>query len=349
MERFIRFDLEEKKRKVMGLSTFRRAAELKALVTAAVPERLSSSECDAALASRILSQKEVLKAAWSEDTCRRYLMISDRFNTEANAIMAKWEMKFGRFCLLDSAATMRSAVTAAQTEEQMTTLVKTLFWEQTCKVRTSLEGRTKVGGGGNSTALLRAMLLRHLFYQYIQQIFPKLVDILGIYGTWKFYGEMYGMDEHGRMNATDSSESEDHQEQNTQDEGPQTRFESKHKLKLLMDGVAKGRHDTMFVSMTRVVGSAVNLNLGCEGMATVHKFVNDIFTLYNAEFPDTPQGAVSLPSTEINVNASAGVYTPAHVKASSRIETAEEYQEKLSAYQGNDGRRRKKRSRSTSP
>ena len=168
VERFVRFDEEEKKRKVMGLSTFRRSCELRVLVTAANSQRQSASECDAALASRILSTKEVLKAAWSEDTCRRYLVISDRFNAEATAIMAKWEMKFGRLCLLDSLATMRSAVTAAQTEEQMTTLVKTLFWEQTCKVRSSLEGRTKVGGGGNSTALLRAILLRQLFYQYIQ-------------------------------------------------------------------------------------------------------------------------------------------------------------------------------------
>ena len=209
MERFIRFDEEEKKRKVMGLSTFRRAAELKVLVDAAAPQR-QGNECDAGMAARILGEKQVLKASWTEDTCRRYLLISERFNTESTSIMTKWEMKIGRTCLLDSLTTMRSAVTAAQSEEQMTTLVKTLFWEQTCKMRTSLEGRTKVGGGGNATALLRAILLRQLFYQYIQQIFPKLADILNIYGTWKWYQSMYGMDEHGRVNkSVDSSDSED--------------------------------------------------------------------------------------------------------------------------------------------
>ena len=60
MERFLRFDEEEKKRKVMGLSTFRRATELKVLVDAAAPAR-NPGECDAALASRILGEKTVIE------------------------------------------------------------------------------------------------------------------------------------------------------------------------------------------------------------------------------------------------------------------------------------------------
>ena len=94
MERFIRFDEEEKKRKVMGLSTFRRAAELKVLVEAAASQRLATSECDAALASRILGEKQALEASWNEDTCRRYLLISERINAEASRVMTKWERPF---------------------------------------------------------------------------------------------------------------------------------------------------------------------------------------------------------------------------------------------------------------
>ena len=337
VERFVRFDEEEKKRKVMGLSTFRRAQELKILVDAAAGDR-QQNECDAAMASRILGSKEVLKAAWSEDTCRRYLLISERFNAESTQTMSKWEMKFGRSCLLDSLSTMRSAVTAAQTEEQMNTLVNTLFWEQTCKMRSSLEGRTKVGGGGNATAILRAILLRNLFYQYVQQIFPKLKeDVLDVYGTWRWFNMTYGMDEHGRMSNVADTDSED-DKHGKDDSGPQTRFESKRKLKLLMDQVAKGKFDTAFCAMARQHSSSLNLDLGCEGMAGVQKQVHDIYGLYKAEFPEESRwgvhpGASTLPSTEIDINASAGVYTPAHVKASSRIESQEEYQAKLSAYQ----------------
>ena len=334
MERFIRFDEEEKKRQVMGLSTFRRGAELKTLVDAAESLR-NANECDAALAARILGEKDVLKAAWQEDTCRRYLYIMERFNTDSTKLMAKWEMKFGRSCLLDSLAAMRNAATAAQSPDQMLILVKTLFWEQTCKIRGSLEGRTRVGGGGNATALFRAILLRHLFFQYVQQIFPKLDDVLDCYGTWQWYQGVYGMDEHGRISNTDSSDSEDEQKNKNKDDedGPQTRFESKRKMKLFMDQVSKGRFDTSFVSMARAKSSSMHLDLGCEGMANVQKIINELYALYKVDFPEQPRQPSTLPSTEIDVNASAGVYTPAHVKASSRIESQEEYQAKLATYQ----------------
>ena len=331
VERFLRFDEEEKKRQVMGLSTFRRATELRVLLEAAESQR-QAHECDAKLASRVLGTKQALQATWSEDTCRRYLLISERFSAETTSIFIKWEMKFGRKCMLDSLSTMRSAAAAAHTAEQMTTLVKTLFWEQSCKMRGALEGRTSVGGGNNATALCRAILLRQLFHQYIQQIFPKLDDILTIYGTWKWYNATYGMDQQGRVNNTDSSDSDD--ENKTKDESSsQTRYESKRKLQLLMDQVAKGKYDTSFVSMARATSSSLNLDLGCEGMGKLQKLVQEIWALYKSEFPDEPPQAPVLPSTDIDMSACAGVSTPAHVKASSQIETHEEYQEKLSAYQ----------------
>ena len=87
--------------------------------------------------------------------------------------------------MLDYLSTMRSAAAAAQSAEQMTTLVNTVFWQQSCKMRSASEVRTKVGGGSNATALCRSILLRQLFHQYVQQIFPKLDDMLMIYGTWK--------------------------------------------------------------------------------------------------------------------------------------------------------------------
>ena len=330
VERFVRFDDEEKKRKAMGLSTYRRSVELKSLVDAAASAR-QSGEVDAALASRILSSNPQLQA-WTEDTCRRYLAINDRFSMESAKVMSKWEMKYGRNCLLDSLTTMRSAATAATTKEQMTTLVHTLFWEQTCKLRSALEGRTKVGGGGNATALLRGILLRHLFFQYIAHIFPKLQDMLEVYGTWKWYQEMYGMDEHGRLNDK-QTESESEQEPTDRQDGTHTRFESKRRLNILLDAMAKGKHDTAFVSMARQNGASTHLELGCDGMKSITTTVNEIYTIYKAEFPETQLQTHQLPSIDVDMNASAGEYSPARVKASNTIETQQEYHEKLSAYQ----------------
>ena len=100
-----------------------------------------------------------------------------------------------------------------------------------------------------------------------------------------------------------------------------------------MDPIANGQFVLSFVCMARGTSSSMHLDLGCDGMAHVHKQAIDIWTLYKGEFPDEPQQAPALPSTSIDVSASAGVYTPALVKASSRIETQEEYQAQLSAHQ----------------
>ena len=112
--------------------------------------------------------------------------------------MDKWEMMCGLSELLDGFGQDARATTAAQTCEDMTVLASTLYWEQVCKIRTSLGQRSKASAG-DCTALFRALLLRHLFYEYARQIFPKLNDLLDVYGTWKWYQLHYGMDEQGRL------------------------------------------------------------------------------------------------------------------------------------------------------
>jgi hypothetical protein len=332
VKRFMREDEEEKKRNVMGYSAFRRAQDLQQLVKEGAGER--GGLCDAGLAAKLLEKEDALRGKWGVDTCRRYLAISGRFNSEGEAIMSKWEMKFGRSALLDSLNPMRSATTAAQTPEEMTTLVRVLFWEQTCKIRTSLGQRGRASGG-DFTALFRALLLRQLFYQYMQQLFPKLHDVLSTLGTWKWYQQNYDMDEHGRLSHDAASSDGDEDKPNQiESDTHQTRFESKRKLKMLVDQIARGKHDHAFTCMARHTSSAINLDLGCDGMKSIQKQIQDIYVLYKEEFPEVPASiaTTALPSAEIQMHSSAGEYTPAQVKGTSAIETEEEYQAKLSAY-----------------
>ena len=86
VERFVRYAAEEKKRHVLVLSTYRRSLELKGLVVAAYRQQCSG-QCDAGLAAQILGTRPQLKTVWSVDTCRRYLLIVDRFNEESAMIM----------------------------------------------------------------------------------------------------------------------------------------------------------------------------------------------------------------------------------------------------------------------
>ena len=191
-------------------------------------------------------------------------------------------MRYGRSALLDSLDRMRSATTAAQTCEEMTVLASRTYWEQVCKIRTSLGQRSKASAG-DCTALFRGLLLRHLFYQYVRQIFPKLNEMLVVYGTWKWYQLHYGMDEHGRLQqGAPASDDEDHGHDHGHDkdeDGCQTRFESKRKLNVFMYHMVMGKHDQPFTHMARHTSSATNLDLGCDGMKYVQQLISEIWAL----------------------------------------------------------------------
>jgi len=136
VDRFLRYEEEEKNREVMGLSALRRAQELERLVSQGDAHRNGMSDAD--LASHLIATKAVLKAKWGKYTCARYLLIAKHFEGTALATMDKWEMRYGRSALLYGLDRVRSATTAAQTCEDMTALASTLYFEQACKIRTSL-------------------------------------------------------------------------------------------------------------------------------------------------------------------------------------------------------------------
>jgi hypothetical protein len=112
-------------------------------------------------------------------------------------------------------------------------------------------GQRSKASAGDCTALFRGLLLRHVcVYQYVRQIFPKLNEMLAVYGTWKWYQLHYGMDEHGRLQqGAAASDDEDHGHDKDED-GCQTRFESKRKLKVFMDHIVMGKHDQPFTHGT---------------------------------------------------------------------------------------------------
>ena len=138
-------DDEEKKRQAIGMSSWRTALDLKALVVQGEAQRGGRS--DAALAVALLGARKELKHQWKEDTCRRYLLSADRFDATNTEVMNRWELSFGRHALVDNMNTLRSASTSAQTPAEMKALLETLYWEQVCRLRRSVtpKGRTNAG------------------------------------------------------------------------------------------------------------------------------------------------------------------------------------------------------------
>ena len=90
----------------------------------------------------------------------------------------------------------------------------------------------------------------------------KLSDLLDVYGTWKWYQLHYGMHEQGRLRQGVAISDEEDKDKDGEEQGFQTRFESKRKLQSFMGQVARGRHDNSFTCMARHTLSANNLDLG---------------------------------------------------------------------------------------
>ena len=163
-------------------------------------------------------------------------------------------------------------------------------------------GQRSKASAGDCTALFRGLLLRHLFYQYARQIFPQFSEMLAVYGTWKWYQLHYGMDEHGRLQQGAATSDDEDNGHDKDEDGCQTRFESKRKLKVFMDHIVMGKRDQPFTNMARHASSATNLDLGCEGMKHVQQLTSEIWALYNMDFPNTSDSnSAALPSTELQV------------------------------------------------
>ena len=89
-------------------------------------------------------------------------------------------------------------------------------------------------------------------------------------------------------------------------------------MKKFLDHIARGKCDSSLITMARHTSSAMSFGLGCEGMAQVQTTILEIYALYLREFPTGPPSEATLPSTEVDVAASVGVCTPAHIKGDQR-------------------------------
>ena len=76
----------------------------------------------------------------------------------------------------------------------------------------------------------------------------------------KWYQLHYGMDARGRLQQGAATIYKIDIGQDKAEDGCQTRFESKRKLKVLMDQIVKEKRDQAFTGMARHTSSTTNLN-----------------------------------------------------------------------------------------
>jgi len=319
----------------MGRSAWRLALDLQDIVRAAEPQRNGLSDAD--LAAKTLATRKELQKDWAADTCRRYLAVAAKLDSKCQQVLDKWELTFQRQTLVDTITVLRAAATACQTPDEMLMLLQTLFWEQTCKLRRSIAPKGR-GHATDVVNIFRGILLRGVFLGYLRQIFPCLTDAIAEHGTWKFYNLRYGMTEGGLVSKEHAADSDDEPETPAKGVCPEqevegeSRFSSKTKLVRLCEHVSKGAHDWAFAQAAKTLGSASNLDLSLPPMKTLHGKVQEIWGDYMMEFPANPVQAVAADIPCATVAASSGGATTRTVKASSAIQSEEEYQGRLSSW-----------------
>ena len=215
IERFRLIEEEDKKRNCMGKSAYSKSKILNGVVQEA--RRSGDGSVNLGLKDDALAESLLMKlpglGSWKKDTCQKYLHVAERTAEKRfSTLFQNWEYQKGREALCDGIRILRSACSAAKTSDELYKLLETLYFEQTCGMRNTLKSKTGKAGGGDLQYILRGLVLRQSFYNYVNISFPKLQDSISHYGTWKFYNKRCGMTEGGHFTTAQDGNSDDENE-----------------------------------------------------------------------------------------------------------------------------------------
>ena len=203
VERMVRAEVEEQQRNSMGKSSQAKARMLQLLVREARSSAGSGvdlSQADHILAESLLSSRAETKQNWKRDTCLRYLQVGGRLaEPRFSELFNLWEYSEGRGALVDGITVLRACCAAAPTSNELYELLQTLYFEQSCKMRSCVRTRS-VRGDKDASCLMRGILLRQRFYDYIRSSFPQFEETTRNYGKWEyFHANKFGLTKGGRV------------------------------------------------------------------------------------------------------------------------------------------------------
>ena len=333
IERFRLMEQEEQKRNCMGKSAFKKSKILLDLVSVARTSRdggVGLNLKDDALAESVLQKHKDL-GSWKKDTCGKYLYVAERTSDKRFAnLFQDWEYQKGRDALCDGITILRSACYATKTPDELFKLLETLYFEQTCRMRNSLKTKTGRSGAGDPTQVMRGLVLRQNFYNYVNISFDKLKDSIGHYGTWKYYNQRCGMTEGGHFKTEQVVNSDDENEDAEEEKQLEqvSIFACKKQLLGLLDAIAGNKYEATFSALAKELGPSCVLDFTTSSMKGLGATLQQIHHQYQIDFPAPQAPQVGLQ----NIGASTGAPMDSPVKISSVFETDEDYQRALAEY-----------------
>ena len=278
IERFRLIEEEDKKRNCMGKSSFNKSRLLLDLVQEARKSghgNVNKSLKDDALAESLLLKYKDL-GSWKKDTCGKYLLVADRTSEKRfSKLFQNWEYQKGRDALCDGISILRYACYATKTSDELYKLLETLYFEQTCRMRNTLKTKTSKAGGGDLQHVLRGLVLRQSFYNYVNISFQKLQDSISHYGTWKFYNKRCGMTEGGHFTTAQDGNSDDENEVALEEKNLEqvSIYKSKKQLLGLMEAIAGNKYEATFSALAKELGTSVVLDFTTSSMKRARRDV----------------------------------------------------------------------------
>ena len=302
IDRLKKSESEDRERNSMGKSAWNKAKLLLSIIVEARRSGLGDvdlTQSDAALAEALLTKHPELES-WKKDTCSRYLQVAGRTEgPEMAALFTSWEFQKGRDTLVDGISILRAACQATKDKDQLLDLLKGLYFEQVCQVRTAIKSRKGREAGGDTANFMQGLVLRRKFYDYVHLMFPKLVASTEHFGNWKYYNKKFNMSESGHLPkgvfAKNDSDDENDADQDQNLEGV-SNYPSKTLLVSLCEAVAQNKYEATFTAGARETPTnTLGLDLTLPSFKGLQSSLQHIMASYMTDFrpptvPQTPTG-----------------------------------------------------------
>ena len=287
---------EEQARNVIGLSSRRKCVFLVNLVSQAKSEKKTHWEDkhDADILRAVLEANRIDLPGWNLDTSRRYLSIGRRIaDLRFTKILDLWEYFEQRNSLVDNITVLRGVLSACSDNDELDFVLKTLFLEQRCGLRTKLDNKA-------CSTIVRALLLRQATMLHLSASYPRFAEELEDIRSWSYYRIFRGCSEQGVLDRCgeehDVSDDQAEQEDVATQPDPQdlSSYSSRKPLLTFAKSLMSNRFERTFMSMAREGekekgGSdhhhRLSLNLTLAHAAAVQRHFTNITALYKVDFP----------------------------------------------------------------
>lgn len=341
MNKFGMVQREEEERDVIGMSSARKCIFLTDLASDLEKEG-SPGENDVDKLMNLFKQAKSTLGTWNADTMKRFLQVGRRLvaDKDLRRLVQRWEYLEKRNALIDSITVLRTICGQAASNDELYTLMQTVFLEQRCKIRAQFQLSTRSKSLASPLHLVKALVLRRMWLQHLKHTFPKFRDLIEPFITGEAYETLFGVTISGQPIPDfvapdiggDDSDDDGCNLENLRKGSDASSYDSKGPILRFCQTLLSNKYEKTFVSMARdpSCNGTTELNLGVKAAISLVRTLNVLTGLYIKDFPPPSLE----PAAEVGfVQHTDGKGEVVKVVLANAIETELEYKRRLHLWQ----------------